>query len=164
LATPATRRSARRRRNLRRGGRSLANSRLSGRVRNRRRRPGAARHWHETSRNVAGAEVRQFRRPGILLRRTGIDALNFGAALPARRSAGKRQQPVIHDMVTGSSTIKPARTSPLTGDGLRIRPNCMRGSQPCVSNSSAIQVNERQRFPYASRIQALPLEPGMPVL
>jgi hypothetical protein len=41
-------------------------------------------------RNVAGAEVRQFRRPGILLRRAWVDALNFAAALPARRRPEKR--------------------------------------------------------------------------
>ena len=59
----------RRRRNLRRGGGSARDSRLSGRRGNRRRRAGAARHRRETWRDAAGAEVRQFRRPGVLLRR-----------------------------------------------------------------------------------------------
>ena len=46
---------------------------------NRRRRPGAARHWRETLPNVTGAEIRQFRRPGVLLRRAWVDALTFEA-------------------------------------------------------------------------------------
>src|SRR5260370_7238239 len=64
------------RRNLRRGGGSAGDTRISGGCGNRRWCPGIARGRRKGRRDAACTEIRQFRRSGVFLRCAQTDALS----------------------------------------------------------------------------------------
>src|SRR6266487_518022 len=78
-----------RRRDFRRGRRSPWHSGFSGGSRNRRRRPRSAYDWGPGSEDAAGAEVREFRRGGLLHQGIGTDGVKRPSAIHLVSTQGR---------------------------------------------------------------------------